>query len=190
MCSPTWETHIPSDMCSPTWETFIPNDMCFPTLETHIPSDMCSPTSETHIASDMCSPSWKTHIPCDMFFLPSGEHISLVILVFLVICVPLPAQHISIVICFSLPRKHISIVTWVVLPIEIKKSRWQHGTFPLQVNDWVNLLSILTADLSFEYMDIKMSKKRWWTPFLSLSTSFCWGIQSKAFPKVDEAWKE
>ena len=171
MCSPTWETHIPSDMCSPTWETFIPNDMCFPTLETHIPSDMCSPTSETHIASDMCSPSWKTHIPCDMFFLPSGEHISLVILVFLVICVPLPAQHISIVICFSLPRKHISIVTWVVLPIEIEKSRWQYGTFHLQINDWVNLSSILTADLSFGYVDIKTSKKRLWTPF---SVSHSW----------------
>ena len=53
-----------------------------------------------------------------------------------------------------------------------------------QVKDWVNLLSILTADLSFEYMDIKTSKKRPWTPsFLSLSNSFCRGIQSKAFLK-------
>ena len=84
----------------------------------------------------------------------------------------------------SLPRKHISIVTWVVLPIEIKKSRWQHGTFPLQVNDWFNLSLISTADWSFEYMDIKMSKKRPLTPsFLSLLTSFCWRIQSKAFLK-------
>ena len=33
-------------------------------------------------------------------------------------------------------------------------------------------------------MDIKTSKKRPWTPsFLSLSNSFCQGIQSKAFPK-------
>ena len=39
MCSPTWETHIPSDMCSPTWETHIPSDMCFPQRETQIPSD-------------------------------------------------------------------------------------------------------------------------------------------------------
>ena len=42
--------------------------------------------------------------------------------------------------------------------------------------DWVSLLSILTADLSFEneYMEIKTSKKRPWTPsFLNLSNSFC-----------------
>ena len=53
-----------------------------------------------------------------------------------------------------------------------------------QVKDWVNLLSILTADLSFEYMDIKTSKKRPWTPFFpSLSNSFCRGIQSNAFLK-------
>ena len=48
----------------------------------------------------------------------------------------------------------------------------------------VNLLSILTADLSFEYMDIKTYRKRPCTPsFLSLSNSFCPGIQSKAFLK-------
>ena len=48
----------------------------------------------------------------------------------------------------------------------------------------VYLLSIFTADLSFEYMDIKTSKKRPWTPsFLSLLNSFCRGIQSKAFLK-------
>ena len=34
MCSPTWETHIPSEMCSPTWETHIPIDMCSPSWET------------------------------------------------------------------------------------------------------------------------------------------------------------
>ena len=46
----------------------------------------------------------------------------------------------------------------------------------------VNLLSILNADLSFEYMDIKTSRKRPCTPYLlSLSNSFCQGIQSKAF---------
>ena len=85
---------------------------------------------------------------------------------------------------FSLPGKHISILTWVVLPIEIKKSSWQHGTFPLHINDWVNLSSILTADLSFENMDNKTSKKHPWTSsFLSWLSSFCRGIQSKAFPK-------
>ena len=26
-------------MCSPTWETHIPSDMCFPQRETQIPSD-------------------------------------------------------------------------------------------------------------------------------------------------------
>ena len=53
MCSPTWETHIPSEMFSPTWETHIPSEMCSPTWETHIPSEMCSPTWETHIPSDI-----------------------------------------------------------------------------------------------------------------------------------------
>ena len=53
-----------------------------------------------------------------------------------------------------------------------------------QVKASVNLLSILTADLSFEFMDIKTSRKRTCTPsFLSLSNSFCRGIQSKAFLK-------
>ena len=93
MCSPTWKTHIPSDMwfsggvicfpppgkhipsgmCSPTRETHTPSDMCSPTWESHIPrnmifrwGDMCSPTWETHIPSGMCSPTWETHIPSDM----------------------------------------------------------------------------------------------------------------------------
>ena len=53
-----------------------------------------------------------------------------------------------------------------------------------QVKDSVNLLSILTPDLLIEYMDIKTSKKRPWTPsFLSLSDSFWQGIQSKTFLK-------
>ena len=47
-CSPTWETHIPSELCCSKWETHIPSDMCSPTRETHIPRDMCSPTAETH----------------------------------------------------------------------------------------------------------------------------------------------
>ena len=68
MCSPTWETHIPSDMCSPTWETHTPSDMCSPTRETHIPSYMCSPTWETHILSNMCSLSYETHIPILVIF--------------------------------------------------------------------------------------------------------------------------
>ena len=36
-----------------------------------------------------------------------------------------------------------------------------------QVKASVNLLSILTADLSFEYMDLKTSRKRPCTPFFS-----------------------
>ena len=60
-----------------------------------------------------------------------------------------------------------------------------------QVKASVNLLSILTADLSFEYMDIKTSRKRPCTPsFLSLSNSFCRGIQSKAFLKSTKHEKE
>ena len=27
MCSPSWETHIASDMCFPTWETRIASDL-------------------------------------------------------------------------------------------------------------------------------------------------------------------
>ena len=54
----------------------------------------------------------------------------------------------------------------------------------------VYLLSILTAHLSFEYMDIKTSKKRPWTPsFLSLSDCFWQGIQSKAFLKLTKREK-
>ena len=191
MCSPTQETHIPSVMCSPTWETHIPSDMCSPTWETHIPSDMCSPTWETRMGSDIYVALPGKHISRVRCVPPAGKQVSLVIgfslpgkHIFLVMCVPLPAQHICKVICFSLPGKHISLVTWVVLPIEIKKSRWQHASFSLQVQDWPNLSSILTADLSFEYMDIKTSKKCPWTPsFLSLSTSFCQGIQSSVFLK-------
>ena len=53
-----------------------------------------------------------------------------------------------------------------------------------QVKASVNLLSILSADLSFEYMDIKTSRKRPCTPsFLSLSNNFCRSIQSKDFLK-------
>ena len=29
MCSPSWETHIPSNICSPSWETHVPSDMCY-----------------------------------------------------------------------------------------------------------------------------------------------------------------
>ena len=177
---PTGETHIPCDMCFPSGETHIPSDMGSFTWETHISGDLFSPTAETHIASDMCSSTSKTHFACDMFPTPE-THILSDTCIPCYIFPPL-AKHISTVICFSLPGKHI--VTWVVLPIEIKKSRWQGGTFSLQVNDWVNLSSILTADLSFEYMDIKTSKKCPWTPsFLSLSTSFCQGIQSSVFLK-------
>ena len=184
MCSPTLETHIPSDMCSLTWEICISLVMCLPLPGEHISLVICVSLlvkpiylvicvslPQKHILLVLCVPLPGKHISLVVCFFPAEEHISLVILVFLVICVPLPAQHTSIVICFSLPRKHISIVTWVVLPIEIEKSRWQYGTFHLQINDWVNLSSILTADLSFGYVDIKTSKKRLWTPF---SVSHSW----------------
>ena len=60
-----------------------------------------------------------------------------------------------------------------------------------QVKASVNLLSILTADLSFEYMDIKTARKRPCTPsFLSLSNSFCRGTTVEGFTKVHEACKE
>ena len=49
MCSPNRETpprntymYTPTDMCSPTWETHILSDICFSTREADIPSDMCS----------------------------------------------------------------------------------------------------------------------------------------------------
>ena len=171
MCSPTWETSIRSDLCSATSQTHIPSDMCSPTWETRMPSDIYVALPGKHISLVMCVPPAGKQVSLVICVLLPGKHI------FLVMCVPLPAQHICIVICFFLPGKHISLVTWVVLPIEIKKSRWQHASFFLQVQDWPNMSSILTADLSFEYMDIKTSKKRPWRPsFRSLSTSFCWGI--------------
>ena len=80
-------------MCSPTWETHIPSDMCSTTQETHIPSDVCSSIKETY----MCSPTQETHIPSDI------GNISLVI------CVTLPRKHISLVICVPLPGKHITL---------------------------------------------------------------------------------
>ena len=62
--------------------------------------------------------------------------------------------------------------------------------FILLIFKLVYLLSILTAHLSFEYMDIKTSKKRPWTPsFLSLSDCFWQGIQSKAFLKLTKREK-
>ena len=61
----TWETLISTDMCSPTLETHIPSDMFPPTWETRIPSDMCSPTLETRIPSGIFNPIWETHIPSD-----------------------------------------------------------------------------------------------------------------------------
>ena len=55
MCSPIWETDIPSDMFSCTWETHIACVMCFP--------GMCSLTWEIHISSVMSFPMQETHIP-------------------------------------------------------------------------------------------------------------------------------
>ena len=89
--------------------------MCSPTWKTHIPSDMCSSSLETHIPSDMCSPTWKTHIPNDICS-PPGTNISLLICVPLVICVLLPGKHISLVICVLPPGKHISVVVCVPPP--------------------------------------------------------------------------
>ena len=58
-------------MCSPTWETDIPSDMCYATQETHISSDitsdMCSPIRETHTFSDMGIPGRGTHITRNCF---------------------------------------------------------------------------------------------------------------------------
>ena len=111
MCSPTWETHIPSDLCSPTQETHFPNDMCSPTWETHIPSDMCSPTQETLIPSDMCSPTWETHTPSDMCFPTWETHIpsdmcspTQKTLIPSDVCSPIQKK-ISLVICVPLPGK-------------------------------------------------------------------------------------
>ena len=119
MWSPTWETHIPSDTCSPTWETRIPSDMCSP------------PRKDVSQVFYVLLP-WK-HISLVICILLPGKHI------FLVIWVPLPArQHICILICFFPTQE----VTWVVLPIEIKKSRWEHASFSLEVRDWLNLSSI------------------------------------------------
>ena len=101
ICVPLPETHISLVICVPPPGKYVSLVICVSLLLNFISLVICV---------DMCSLTWKTHIPCGMFF-PAGEHISLLILVFLVICVFLPAQHISIVICFSLPRKHISIVT-------------------------------------------------------------------------------
>ena len=153
-------------MCYPTSET-----RC-PTWETHISSVMCSLTSETHIPSDLCSLTWKTHIPSDMCSQPS-QHM------FLVICVPLPAQHMCIVIRFPLPGKYISLLTWVVLPIEIKKSRWQRASHSLQVQDWLSLSSILIADLSFGYMDIKTPRKVFGDLFLSVCRLVSIGVYTR-----------
>ena len=77
MYSPTWETHIPSEMC------------CLPGK--HISLVLCVSLPGKHISLVKCIP------------LP-GKHISLVICVplpqkhkFQVICVPLPGKHIQYV---------------------------------------------------------------------------------------------
>ena len=59
-----------------------------------------------------------------------------------------------------------------------------YSTPAKQMKASVKLLSILTADLSFKYMDIKTSRKSPCTPsFLSLSNIFCQGVELKAFLK-------
>ena len=152
--------------------------MCSPNLETHIPSDMCSPTWKTHIPSDMCSPTWKTLIPFDMFFPTRETHIPSDTFFSCYMCSPTFTTHIQSDMFFPSRETHIHT------DMSCNTYGNQNGTFSVQVNDWVNLSSILTSDLSVEYMNIKTSKKRPWTPSLfSLSTSFCRGIQSKAFLK-------
>ena len=95
--------HIPCNMCSPTRETHIPSDMhslpgkhillvifvafrrkkiflviCVPLRGKHIYLVICVPRPGKHISrlvksvtlpvkhilSDMCSPTWEIHIPC------------------------------------------------------------------------------------------------------------------------------
>ena len=177
MCFVTWKIHIPCDMCSPSGEIHI-LVICFSLPGKHRSLMMWVPQPGKHLSLPgkhislvLCVPLPVKHISLAICVTLPRKHI------FLVICVPLPAQHMCIVISFSLAGKHRFLVTWVVLPIEIKKSRWQHASYFLQVQDWLSLSSILTVDLSFEYMDIKISKKRPWRPsFLCLSTIFCRGI--------------
>ena len=124
MCSPTWETHIPSDMCSPTWETHIPSDMCSPTWQTHIPSNMCFPTWETDIPCDMCCPTWK--------------HLSLVM------CVALPGKHVFLVICVPLLRKTFSL--WYVFLYQTGHVFWvSEPGFILYQGDTLALKTWLTT---------------------------------------------
>ena len=96
MCSPTRETHIPSDWCSPTWETCNHSDMCSPTWK-HISLVICVPPPGNHVSLGIC------------ILLP-GKHISLVI------CVPPPGNHVSQVACVLLPGKHISLVISIAPP--------------------------------------------------------------------------
>ena len=73
MCSPTQETHIPSDLFhwKNTYSTgkHISLVKCVPYAETHIPSDMSSPTQETRIPSpcDICPPTHETRITSGVF---------------------------------------------------------------------------------------------------------------------------
>ena len=71
-------------MCSPTWETHVASDMCSPTCEAHITSDMCSLPGK-HISLVICVPvPWK-HISLVTYLSllsirlsRMGEHISVV----------------------------------------------------------------------------------------------------------------
>ena len=123
MCSPTWETHIPSEVCfpypgtislvicvsptrklislvicvSPTREHISLVVCVFPTRENiSLAMYMCFPYLGTHIPSAMC-------IPSDMCFPYAGTHIPTNM------CFPYPGTHIPSDICFPSPE-HIFLV--------------------------------------------------------------------------------
>ena len=106
------------------WEARRYADVPFPRATKEI-ADVCM---QAIPSSDMYFGTLETHIPKGIVFTLPGKHIPVILVpqtgkhIFLVMCVSLPAQHISILICFFLHEKHISLVTWVVLPIEIKKT--------------------------------------------------------------------
>ena len=76
--------------------------ICIPLPWKHISLVIYVPLPRKYILLVICVPLSGKHIimPCDMFFPTWETQISLVIVVFLVISVPPPEQHISIVICF------------------------------------------------------------------------------------------
>ena len=72
MSSPTWETHIPSDICSPAQE-YLSLLICIPLPGKHVSLVICVPPPGKHISLVKCVP-------------PPGKNISLVK------CVPPPGN--------------------------------------------------------------------------------------------------